>query len=187
MELLVVVGIIALLAVAAIPAMNEMVMAGRLASGGRLLIDEITFARQTALSRNLPVELRLYQMPAHNRQDGGPTTWRGFQVFEITSSGEKAIGNPKYLTAPVIMLANDDKSPLLNQTLETPKADLGNISKANVRYAVLRFSPSGMANVTNANNFVTLVQENKSDLSNGVNFVTVQVNPITGAARSYRP
>jgi uncharacterized protein (TIGR02596 family) len=187
MELLVAVGIIALLAVMAIPAFNHLLRAGQLAGGGRMLIDEIAFARQTALSRNLPVEVRIYKLPPHNRVTGGASTWRGFQAVEIGAGGEKPLGNPKYLPTGVIIAPDEDRSSMLTLGERTPAANLGEYSTANVRYVALRFSPSGTANLTNANNFLTLVTERDKPLSAGANFVTVQVNPVTGAVRSFRP
>jgi uncharacterized protein (TIGR02596 family) len=164
-----------------------MVMAGRLAAGGRMLIDEITFARQTALSRNLPVELRLYKLPKQDTTTGGPTVWRGFQVFEMGSAGEKAAGNLKLFTAPVIISPDVTQSPMLTMTPKAPTKDVGPFAPASVSYVALRFSPSGMASVTNSNNFATLVLEKGRPLSEGANFVTIQVNPVTGAVRSFRP
>lgn len=184
-ELLVVIAIIAALATAAVPAFNKLVMAGRLAAGGRMLIDEITFARQTALSRNLPVELRIYKLP----KDNAPSTsvWRGCQVFEMGSAGERSVGNLKFFTEPVVITEDTQKSSMLTMTAQTPTKDVGPYSAASVRYVAVRFSPSGMAGVTNSNNYVTLVLEKDKPLSEGANFVTVQVNPVTGTVRSYRP
>ena len=186
-ELMVVIGIIALLATAAIPAFSHLIMAGRLAAGGRMLIDEMTFARQTSLSRNLPVELRIYKLPPHNTTVGSPTTWRGFQVFEMSSAGEKSVSNLQLLAAPVVISSNTSQSTALTKTQTAPANAVGPFAASSVRYVAIRFSPSGMAGVTSTDNYVTLIQENGKPLSDGANFVTVQVNPVTGAVRSFRP
>src|SRR5690606_31991566 len=122
-------------------------------------------------------------LPPHNQTTGGATTWRAFQTIEIGATGEKALANPKYLPTGVIITPDETQSSLLTLEEKSPTTALGEYAASNVKYVSLRFSPSGTANVSNATNFLTLVTERDKPLSEGANFVTVQVNPVTGAVR----
>src|SRR5687767_15126302 len=122
-ELLVVIGIMVLLGAATIPAFTDMMRSSRLTAASRQLMDELGYARQTALSKNVPVEVRIYKLPKHNDVAGTPVAWRGFQAFEMGPAGERATGNAQFFPNPVIMDPDPQHSAILGLTEQTPTQD----------------------------------------------------------------
>src|SRR5436190_14571461 len=87
-ELLVVIGIIALVITFAIPSANSMLRGSQLTQGAQQFSDQIAYARQAAIARNRPVEIRFYRyadLEVPGEKIDKPDTWRfhGYQLFEI--------------------------------------------------------------------------------------------------------
>ena len=60
-ELVVVIAIIAIIATFTVPAATTILKGSAMTQASQTLTDQISFARQRALSRNLAVEVRFYQ------------------------------------------------------------------------------------------------------------------------------
>jgi len=198
-ELLVVVAIIVLLAVLATSGLNNVSRSTKLASAAQLLGDQIALARQTAVARNLPVEVRFYKLPDFGSTTGAASLWRGAQIFIM--DGTIAVPASRLLLFPqrVIISENAAVSPLLQSgsdglgTESTPTSDVGAFSTGNVRYKSFPIRPNGTLTASNSipdpNWFFTLHQENdpKPDGLKPANFVTIQVNPITSKVTILQP
>jgi uncharacterized protein (TIGR02596 family) len=195
MELLLVVTIIGLLAALAAGGLGNVSRSSSLATAAQRLGDQIALARQSASSLNLPVEVRLYQLPEFDTTSGSPILWRGLQIF-----GQDASGNATPLSKPVlfpnrvIISTNSVISPLLTSLASTnPVLAVGPFPATSVRYVSFTIRPNGMVTasttITDANSFVTLHQQNepRPDGIKPANFITIQINPITSKVTLLRP
>lgn len=199
LELLVVIAIIAILATLATAGLDSVSRSTKLASAAQRLGDQIALARQTAVARNLPVEVRLYKLPDFDLTSGSPTVWRGLQVFLMDGVNATPVTRPLFFPHRVILSENSAVSPLLQNSASglgaeiTPTARVGAFASADVRYKSFTIRPNGA--VTSGNNvppenwFLTLHHENdpKPDGIKPANFATIQINPVTGKVSLLRP
>lgn len=200
LELLVVIAILAMLMVLTVPGITSTLRASHLNTAGRALVDQINLARQVTRSRNLPVEVRLYRLPDYNQPATDPVgttsgVFRAFQILLVDENGAIVpLSRPEYLQSPVVISPGSKESALLADTNAShaeraPAAtdpNLGTYGK-NYRFVPFQFSPGGTTDLTAGKDFVTLVLQNDKPLSDGVNFFTVQIDPVSGSARSFRP
>ncbi len=154
-ELVVVIAIIAIVASFTVPAATSILRGSAMTQAQQMLTDQISLARQYALSKNRPVEVRFYQI-ADPEQPGEDATkpetgqFRAMQLFEVVESG---VGVPldkvQQLPSTVIMNPNIDLSTIIkgpNQTIQTPTTkdpELPRGVKRNYKYVALRFQPDG--------------------------------------------
>ena len=199
LELLVVIAIIGILATLATAGLDSVSRSTKLASAAQRLGDQIALARQTAVARNLPVEVRLYKLPDFDLASGSPTIWRGLQVFLIDGLNATPVTRPLFFPHRVIVSENGEVSPLLQNSASslgeevTPSSRVGAFAPADVRYKSFTIRPNGT--VTSSNNipaenwFLTLHHENdrKPDGIKPANFATIQINPVTGKVSILRP
>ena len=78
-ELLVVVAIIVLVASFVAPAFNQMARTATLTTAGEDFVDSLNLARQTAITRNLRVEVRILQLPS--QVNANDIACRAYQLF----------------------------------------------------------------------------------------------------------
>ena len=194
-ELLVVISIISIISAAAIGGLSNVSRSTNLASAAQRLGDQFAVARQTAVSRNLPVEVRIYKLPDFNSTTGGATLWRGLQLFIKDGTNDVPASRPLFLPQRVIISENAQASPLLSGLGAelTPPSNVGAFTTANVRYKSFTIRPNGTVTSTNsipdANWFLTVHHENdaKPDGIKPANFATVQINPVTSKVTILRP
>lgn len=198
-ELLIVIAIMVTLAVLATSGLNHISRSSKLANTAQRLGDQISLARQTAVARNLPVEVRLYKLPEFDSTTGGASLWRGAQIFIM--DGTTVVPASRLLLFPnrVIISENAAVSPLLENSSTglgaeiTPTSNVGAFSTGNVRYKSFTIRPNGTLAANNGipdlNWFFTLHQENdpKPDGLKPANFVTIQINPVTSKVTILRP
>ena len=199
LELLVVIAVIAILATLATAGLDSVSRSTKLASAAQRLGDQIALARQTAVSRNLPVEVRLYKLPDFDQTSGSPTVWRGLQVFLIDGVNATPVTRPLFFPNRVIISEEIEVSPLLQNSASglgaeiTPPGAVGAFASASVRYKSFTMRPNGSVsasnNIPSENWFLTLHHENdpKPDGIKPANFATIQINPITGKVSILRP
>lgn len=198
-ELLVVIAIIAVLSVLATTGLSSVSRSAELTNAAQRLGDQIVLARQLAVARNLPVEVRLYKLPDFDSTTGGPSVWRGAQIFIM--DGTTAVPASRLLLFPRRVIISEEAavSPLLQSGSSglgveaTPADNVGAFSTANVRYKSFTIRPNGSLTADNSipdlNWFLTLHQENdpKPDGQKPANFATVQINPVTSKVTILRP
>jgi uncharacterized protein (TIGR02596 family) len=194
-ELLVVISIIGILSAAAIGGLSNVARSTNLTSAAQRLGDQFALARQTAVARNLPVEVRIYKLPDFDFTTGGATLWRGLQLFIKDGTNDVPASRPLFFPQRVIISENAQASPLLTDlgTELTPPSNVGAFTAANVRYKSFTIRPNGTVTATSsvpdANWFLTVHHENdpKPDSIKPANFATVQINPITSKVTILRP
>lgn len=188
-ELLVVIAIIGLLAAMSIPAINSTLRGSHLTGAAQIVTDQLNSARQMAISRQLPVEVRFYKLADYNAAGATPSVYRAMQSFMLTSSNSVPLTRIQYFATPVIISENATYSSLFDSTLSPEKSgdiDTAPLKAADYKYRSFYFKPSGSLNVTGTNLFLTLVFEDRgADI--GPNYATVQINPISGRPQVYRP
>lgn len=194
-ELLVVISIIGILAAAAIGGLSNVARSSNLTNAAQRLGDQFALARQTAVARNLPVEVRIYKLPDFDFTNGGATLWRGLQLFIKDGTNDVPASRPLFFPQRVIISENAQASPLLTDlgTELTPPSNVGAFTAANVRYKSFTIRPNGTVTATSsipdANWFLTVHHENdaKPDGIKPANFATVQINPVTSKVTILRP
>jgi uncharacterized protein (TIGR02596 family) len=212
-ELLVVCSVIAILIGLTVPATQTMMKGSQLTQASQALYDQFVLARQMALTRNNPVELRFYrfadpEIPGENLKDPKSWVFRGMQVFENQPSGiQTPISNLQRLPTTVILsggflssLLDENVRPPVDATGDPTLPELPRGVGRNYLYTSFRFMPDGSTDLPAAgaqmgNWYVTLhgselnpKQDTVRD-KNGrpINYYTLQVDPVTGALRQFRP
>lgn len=204
-EVMAVAAITAVLLLFSLPAFEQMVKGSRVTIAGRTLVDELSLAQQTALSRNLPVEVRFYKLPPNeqNPETATPAVYRAFQTF-LNDGSDTSLGKIVCLPPGIVIFEDEAgvapeqarSSILLKSGGPLTVSDEQPASLAlptygrNYRYRSFRFKGNGETDMSDRPAFLTLVSQ--KDPPNGTsglpaNFVTVQIDPVNGRARSFRP
>ena len=219
-EMLVVIGIIGVIATFAIPAATTAIRGTDVNRAAQTVADQFSSARQAAIVRNHPIEVRFITV-ADPEQPGekpdSPTSWkfRAMQLMDVTPSGIPVPLGP-IQRLPTSMLLNDGQySSLLSETsvepgqlplrtvrataVDPPLPRMSTANAQNYSYVAFRYMPDGTTNLKATGNwYVTLhsMMDAQKLASAGagatnpittINYYTIQVDPVSGATRSYRP
>lgn len=211
-ELLVVCAIIGIIVGFTIPAATTLMRGSQLTQGSQLLSDQFALARQIALSRNHPVEMRFYkyadpETPGEDTKE--PSTWRyrAFQSFETLENGAIIPLNKVQMLPNAVVMSSGRLSTLLDETVrgtakkpaendpEIPRIPSKKVSKTeSYVYQSFRFRPDGSTDLSSTGDvqwYVTLHGLNDRQAEESTkpppNFFTLQVDPVSGTARSFRP
>lgn len=204
-ELLVVITVIGIIAAFAVPALNNLMKSSKMAESANVLIDQISFSRQNAVSKNKMIEVRFYRF-ADPEQPGelatDKTTWqfRAIQTFEVADSGIPVpMGEYKRLPDGIIMNPDSELSSLLTLTdgvFTDPDKNLDPELPRGVKhdyeYSFLRFYPDGSTNKSPSGRWFVTVHSlaDKASTSPAApppNFFTLQVDPVNGSTKTFRP
>ncbi len=204
-ELLVVMAIISVLMFLAIPAITGTVRGSQLTTAGNNLIEQLNLARQTAMTRNCEVEFRFYKVPDSGATvSSPPTTYRIYQSYSLDENGQQtnAITKPIFLPDGVTISSTSTYSSLLPASPSNPPysvsgtaagTSLGLYGPSSYNYMDFHFRANGSTDL-NPNSsstwFISLINEHDSSVGpTGLpnNFFTVQVDALSGHARSFRP
>jgi uncharacterized protein (TIGR02596 family) len=195
-ELLVVIGIIVTLAALVVPAVNHLGQANTLSAAGQSVIDALNLARQTALTRSRPVEVRLYKLPEMFQDSGTPVDYRGMQLFVIETTSAKALIKPLYFTNPMVISPSVATTSLLDDTNCPETAPGNNDAKLpgiglNYKFRKFSFKTDGSTNLPlDGSWFVTLrAKTDPATRASGLpaNFITVQIDPQSGRTKVFQP
>jgi len=197
-ELLVVVSIIVVVSALVAPAVNTVFRGTQLTQGGQMAVDQFTLARQMALSKNYPMEVRLYQFAdpeIPGQTAGNQSTWRyrALQIFEITESGSGvAMGKAQRLPPTVIIDSSSSLSTLINNPAQGDPQVKFLRAGANYNYCAFRFLPDGATNLSPTSGttwFLTLHGNTDGDGLTKLppNFFTIQINATNGHITTFRP
>ncbi|PAW78128.1 MAG: hypothetical protein B9S32_07995 [Verrucomicrobia bacterium Tous-C9LFEB] len=189
-ELMVVIGMIAGLTTLSIPAFNSITDANALNASASKVIDAMNLARQSAITLNRPVQIRFYQI---KDLSGTDLSYRAIRLIQVDGSTLKDLAKVDYVDRNVILSDRPEYSTLIAAAPQFGTDSLpGNTT--NLNYRMFQFMPDGSADLPAASGdswFITLYL--KRAVKNGLdgalpqNFITVQIDPVTGKARAYHP
>jgi uncharacterized protein (TIGR02596 family) len=204
LEILVVISIIAIVSTFAIPAFASLIVGPTLNQASQTLVNQIGLARQYATTKNRSVEVRFirYRDPGTPGEAAGPASggqYRAIQLLEVLESGAPvSLGKPEFLPQNII-LCGDGRSSLLDETGSLPQiphsalpvdGELPRGIKRDYEYLSFRFLSNGSTTLAASQNwFITVLalRDQKGSTTLPANFFILQIDPVSGAARSFRP
>lgn len=203
-----------MLLVFAAPSLNGVLNAYRLSTAGDSMMGIISEAQQLTSSSNQPVELRFFK---YGDEFGGNISYRACMLFRVGQvvqgdvASERLIpqGGLVKLPSGTLLVSDQDMSPLLDgegQNDASEERPMGYSGVNGATFMALRFMPDGscrkVVTQSSGDPFAQLAyqQLNRSYftivIDQGVmvskdnlpkNFYTVQIDPFTSKARSYKP
>ncbi len=197
LELLLVVGVMLIAIGLAVPAMRSLMTSGEMNRAEQIVIQQLTSARQTAMARNRRVEVRFFVFDDPNIL--GPESYaRSMQTFLIEEDNTAVpLGKLVKLPGTVVINTHATISTVMSRSDKTflPPADpKRNLPEVGDQYQVkaFQFRPDGSTNLMGSGQwFVTLVSSAPAVQATAAslpdNFATIQIDPIGGSVRSYRP
>lgn len=161
-ELLTVVGIIALLIALATPTLVDVIRSTRLSSAGDSLLNRLSLAQQEAVARSKEVEVRFYKYVNPSSERPSENLFYAYQVVETPSGLDpRPISEPYYFDSGIVLAPESQLSPLLQTVAVQRQGVLNNQyvfvpgsggSGDEVQYAALRYYPDGSCRLLNGNN-----------------------------------
>ncbi len=156
-ELIVVMVIISIIATFVVPAASTIIRGSQITQAAQMITDQISFARQLALTKNKTIEVRFLKFadpetPGEDIRNPDSGRFRAIQLMEVTEAGI-AVPTSKLQVIPATVMLNPDSqySPLLFKTPITPIAatptsqdpPMPRNVQMNYRYMAFRFLPDG--------------------------------------------
>ena len=199
LELLAVIAIMAIFAMLALPAFTHLNKAAALTNSASLISDQLTAARQSALSRSRVVEVRFYKLPGELK--GSAKAYRAFRVFLYDEKVQNAFAltNLVKLLPGVVMPDDQNFSTILNTSsnnrILTPATETLPGVTDPVTYQAFRFRSNGATDLDPSGApagdkwFLTLKAETDpvAGTQPAHNFVTLMIDPVSGRVRTFRP
>jgi uncharacterized protein (TIGR02596 family) len=205
LELMVVMAIIAILSTLALPGLQGMISSSNLKGSADSVAAEFDLARQYASTRNLPVEVRLYQDTSRAKDINGNYPYRYIAIAIpasiSTAASDEFLTQPIALPGDVIVDSNTQYSTLLNPALGASGLQPVSGSELSSAPSVVQGKPyikfmylaNGTINLDPTQQWcLTLYNQNKSAHTgpNGAptaNFITFILDVQTGKTRVYQP
>ena len=196
-ELLAVMAIIVLAASFMGPAIGTILRGSHLTQASDMLVSNLALAKQSAISNNCQVEVRFYQYsdpesPGEQASDPTSGKYRALQLFQIGENGvASACGKVERLPQMIIIDSGTTLSTLLSSPKQDPTDAIPRAGK-NYKWCAFRFRPDGSTNlspIVPAYWCVTLHNATEGDnlAKPPANYATIQIDPISGSLKSYRP
>lgn len=191
-EVLAVLGILAILVAGATPPIINAIKANRLTTAADLLVGKLNEAQTLAVTFSSDVEIRFYDAD-NSSHELAATRTDGVQVFhladpsdakvELPSDGFVAAGLPEKLPEGIAINRTETLSNIWN--LRSGNRD----RSEETPYAAIRFFPDGTTNLQETGIWhLTLVEDRLKQSENlPPNFATIQIDPVTGWLEVYRP
>jgi uncharacterized protein (TIGR02596 family) len=193
LEMLVVILIISIIATFAVPVVTGVNRSSQLATGTQIVADQLALARQTAISRNRQVEVRFYKFSDPEQPMSG-SCFRALQTLEVINARTTSpLDKVQSLPTAVIIDSSATLSSLFDPAKKTPVPGVDPLPRVgpNYQYVSLRFRPDGSTDLlpTQGPWFITIHEEIRGDglARPPANFTTVEIDPINGGVKFYRP
>jgi len=194
-EVLLVIGIVSILMAVAVPATRSIINANQVTAGTQLVVDQLTYARQTAVTRNRTVEVRFYSFVPPD----DPTAARRISAMEPIIYDEDNVKatqlkEVRHLPSNAEISSNATFSSLMASgqtkagwTGDDPKRALPRGVEGNYDAYVFRFKPDGSTNLGPGNWFLTIHGSNQTGAALPPNYATIHIDRYNGSLRLYRP
>ena len=206
-ELLVVIGVIAILMVLSAPSMSAAFKGSKLTQGGEAFRNLINQGRQIALKNNLPVEVRIFKYDDLETPEETPYFMAArLYLMRLNFANnndplaselkEEAVGNLLKLPAGIILSEDIQQSSLLDASkVITGRANVKGIDpdqlEREAEYVAFQIRPDGSLNLPPTQRwFVTVFNREETILgrqSSPNDYVCLMVNPYTCDVRWYYP
>lgn len=190
-ELLVVLAVVAMLLLLAVPSLVGSSAATQLTTAGDLLLNRLSEAQQEAIASDSEIQVSFYKRTNPRGLESAPQV-RSFRTFVLDSlhyegagKGDSADSTAETRLPEGIVISSKPKITSFFDS--APELEGG--SGAGEPKLYLTFLPDGSTSLPPGNPwFLTLVSE-ESEATQGVpaNFYTIQIDPVTGRIRSFRP
>ncbi len=198
-ELLSVLAIVSILAVTTMPAIRGTLDGVTISGAANVVESELAFARQVAMSRNLPVEVRFYK-----HDDGNGMAWRAVaSVIPASVTGATAdewLSRGKVLPGNVVADDAQEFSTLISRagtasvTNEGPWTATESSAAPGIlrgkSYVGFRFRPDGSINLPNGQPWCVTLRSFTSRQAASApadNYVSIVLDSLTGRTMSYQP
>lgn len=193
-EILTVLCVMTVLMVLSMPFVVGTLQANRLTSGGESLLYRLSRLQQIVATTNRPAEVRFYKY-----EEDGLEGYHAYQLFthDEATGGMEPLEGPVYFSGDSLVIMEGTLSPLLDSGAEKesgtwPKtADEEPFSSMGATYFRIAFLSNGSTtlNVPLRKSYLTLASAKDVLAGNTApaNYYTIQVDPVSGRARSFRP
>jgi uncharacterized protein (TIGR02596 family) len=200
-EMLVVITIIGLLIALTVPALTRTMEANRLTAAGEGFTNRISQAQQLAAAKNKRMQVWFVRSVAADSIDK-TAAFRSYAICEVPSDGTQAkiIAGPFPVETGIVIA----DTPVLSPLLASPSVSVPPQMSAaeDAMASVVELAPDGgMKRMRSGSNglvaedtplaecFLTFVKDIPSELTASLptNFYTVQIDPYTSRARTFRP
>jgi uncharacterized protein (TIGR02596 family) len=185
-ELLVVVALIAVLSVLVFPAVTSVAKGTALTRASQVVADQFALARQEATGKNRDVQVRFVW------KDGQPEGWRGIQLWAASLNDVtdyRPVARIAWLPDGTLISDVPTMSPLIEGPT-IPETNAVFPGRGPTKYCGFRFRAGGGTdlNFNTSSNFVTVVHDHDASVTSApANYAVVQVDPVNGRVRTYRP
>ncbi len=197
-ELLTVMAVMVALIALIAPSTVQVMRGSNLTQSGELVGDQISFARQAALTGNRRVQVRFYQLPVASPDNAN--NYAAMQCFRVEDSGAVTPLTKLQTLSTKIIFASDSAhstllSPPTGATLSVSGKDtLPAYGTMQCSYVGFQFMPDGSTDLdptpvaASGGWFITLVEANLPvPTGQPKNFYTLRVEPFDGGIRLFRP
>jgi len=198
-ELLAVMALVSLLTMALVPSMQGTLDGISIGGAAGVAETEMSLARQTAISRNVPVEMRIYK-----HDDGTGTAWRLVALVipgSATGRSDEWITAGKVLPGHVVMEDSGNFSTVLSGAAAPSSGTRvapwtgqeGSAAPALLRgknYVGFLFQPDGSTDLPAGRPWCLTLRSSHSQVSGDkppANFVSLVIDSATGRTLSYQP
>lgn len=204
-EMLVVIAIMGLLAVSVMPSLQGTLSGTNLKGAANSVVAQLDLARQVASTRNLAVDVRVYQDPSKPKDNNGNYPYRYISIVIPASvsgaANDEFLSTPIALPGDVIIDSSTMYSTALNvslgasglQPVAATEASAAPYSVRNLPYIKFTYLPNSTINLDPTQQWcLTLLNEGKAHVAaqnNGpaANFVAIVLDVQTGRDRFYQP
>ncbi len=197
LELIVVILIIGIVAAFVTPAASTILRGSQLTQATQVVTDQIVLGRQLALTRNVAIEVRFIKY-IDPEVPSDPGEFRAIQSFEVFENGASVpVDKPQLLPQSVVINGGNFSTLLNDPAMKLVKPDKKKDPELprgighNYEYVAFRFNADGSTSLAQTGTLWYLTVHNMNDKPTGstppANFFTLQIDPISGATKSYRP
>lgn len=200
LELLAVMALVSVLTMATVPALRGTLDGINISGAAGVAEAEMSMARQMAISRNLPIEVRIYK-----HDDGTGDAWRIIAlVIPAAASGLEAdewVTSGKILPGHVVMEDSESFSTIISGAASSSLGNkvapwTGRESSSvppllkNKQYVAFYFQSDGSTNLPSSQPWCLTLKNPRSKPVDGGpadNFVSLVIDSATGRTLSYQP
>jgi uncharacterized protein (TIGR02596 family) len=192
MELLIVLTIIGIFFAMTAPQITGVLGSNRISSSGELIYNKLAQAQQKAITENREILVRFFEYESAD----APTPDKEFRAIQFigrdADGAVEALSDVLPLTQGTKISRDSKLSTLVTDSaLASGSAEIPQ-TETSESYLSFAFYPDGSTSLpskgtTDDNWFLTVVSDKPSSTDIPKNFYCVQIDPVTGRLKAYRP